>query len=403
MVKKILIRIQWLTQHKNLCIGIFALIIIMRFGFLNYYNWHHGNTGKAGVQYNIDSYRLLEGAEHFLDDGTLGYKQIDYSGYLIILAFVKLIGLRLETVVIIQLIMALVSSWFLFDLGKRITGSSLAGIIAAGLYLANPFICIWHLYILTESLYTSLLIISVWALARAVQKRTIKYYLLSIAVVCITASIRPNGWILFPIMFCAFLVFSKLKQYIKWSGVFIIIILFVLSISSLPILNKAVQNVALEEAPINKVLTNGEVVFGHEELRLEMPEDSSLTNKNWTESYMYIIRHPLACGKLAVYRITSELFQINRNWFSLAYQIRMWFWLLPAYLLAIFGFIYYKKQATMKIVLIIIMAHLLIIGLTYADHEHRFLNYFLPLIYLFSACGSVYLLNKCLTWIQSKQ
>jgi len=384
----------WIYKNKNLWLRIFILIVLTRFICLNIYNWNHGNTGKPGIQYYIDSDRYIEGAEKLLHCEPLDYIQIQYSGYIAIIAFVKMFGLGLEFVIIIQLLMAILSSWFLYDMGKSITGNKIAGILAVGLYLANPFITRWHLYILTESLYTSLLILSLWIINKTVKKRTLKFYILSFIIVCINTSIRPNGWILLPMMFCFFIIYSKYNWYIKLAGTFTIITFFLMCVIYIPILNHAIQKVGSDELPINKELEKGVVIWGHNELCLNMPKDTNTGNRNWTESNSYIFKHPFACFKLAIYRVLSELLQINHPWYSVKYQIRILLWLFPAYLLAIIGIMYFKNKVGIKVAIFIILAHILIIALTWSEHDNRFLNYFLPLIYLLSGCGLYFILKK---------
>jgi 4-amino-4-deoxy-L-arabinose transferase-like glycosyltransferase len=394
-VRKVPTWLDWVYRNKGICLGVIAALALIRFGYLIYYNWTCGNTGTSGVQYYVDSYRYLDGANQLLKHQPFGHKQVEYSGYIALLAFVKWATLPLEVVIAIQVIMALVSSWFLYDMAKSITGSRAAGIIAFGLYLANPFIAVWHLYILTESLYTSFLIIVVWSIGRALQQGSYKFCLLAFSMVCITATIRPNGWILFPTIGCLLILKSKYKPLIKYTGTLAVITLFAVGVACFPPSNKVIQNVEKGVA-MNDLLTNGEVVWGHKELRLNMPQDSALQQANWTSSYMYILKHPFACTKLGAYRISSELLELNRLWYSTKYHILLLLWLWPAYLLAIIGAVRFKSSVNVKTALFIILGHLLIIALTYAEHEHRFLNYFLPLIYLLSACGISGVVNRYL-------
>jgi len=376
----------WLTQNKKMCLALILLLILLRFGYLNYYNWHYGNSGQPGVQYYVDSYRYLDGAQNLLQNQPLGHKQAEYIGYIGLLAFAKWAGGSMGAVVVFQVLMALLSAWFLYSMARKITGSKFAGMAAIGLYLANPFITVWHLYVLTESLYTSFVIISVWSIVKACEKRVFKFYILCFIVILTTATIRPNGWILMPIMFSAFILNSSLRPYMKYAAISLVAITFLIGVACIPASNQIIQKVE-GSVTMNDLLMRGEVVWGHPELRLSMPEDTAVKKQNWTSSSGYIIGHPFACTKLALCRVSSELLEVNRPWYSLRYRILLFIWLWLAYILAIIGWINYRKETNVKVALWIVLGHILIIALTYAEHEHRFLNYFLPLIYLLSACG----------------
>ena len=393
MQNKILILYNNVFKFKNAIFYIVLILILFRFVEINCFNWNHGNTGTNGIQYYIDSYRYIEGSEQILKNELPGEKKIEYLGYVFLLAIIKKIGLSFFAVICIQLFLALLSSSFLFDITKSITKSRLISLFAVGFYLANPFINVWHLYILTESLYTSFVIISAWFIIKSVERKKISFYILSFIIVCITASIRPNGWILFPLMIGCFLIFLNYKWYLKILFAILIALVFVMGIALIPSLNKIVCNVGSSQTSISKVFISGEVVWGHKELRLKMPEDSTLAYGNWVNGYSYIFKHPFICGKLAIYRVANELWQINRSWYSFEYKLRLFYWLIPYYLLAIIGVLFLWKNRNIKIVFSIIIAHLFIIAITYGEHEHRFLTYFLPLIYVLSSCG-IFILYK---------
>jgi hypothetical protein len=380
---------KFIIQNRKIFNGIIIFIILSRFAWLNIINWNNGEltTGTGGVQYHCDSIRYISGADNLINNTPFDDKQFQYFGYVGIIAFVKIIGLGLGAVVIIQILMALFSSWFLYDMGKSIIGNSTAGIIVAGLYLTNPFIVTWHLFILTESLYTSFLIIATWAINKSLEIRTVKFYIISFIAVCFAAFIRPNGWILFIVMFSFYILYANYNIYLKYASILVIVSVFFACTVFIPKINKSIQYAPLSSVSLPKMLTKGMVIWGHDELCIEMPQDSNLKNKNWTAYFSYIAKHPIACIKLGSYRAMTEVLQIRRPWLSVKYQIHIWLWILPAYLLATLGTFWYKNNKCIKIIITVILFHILIIALTWADHESRFYIYFLPLVYLLSGCG----------------
>jgi 4-amino-4-deoxy-L-arabinose transferase-like glycosyltransferase len=394
MSAKITFFIGRLQQNRKWIFFLMVLLILARFSFLIIYNWNNGNTGKPGVQYLTDSYRYIEAAGKLIANEALDYKEIQYTGYIVIIAFFRFFSDNLVGVVLLQVIMALAAAWALYKISFAITTKPLAGIIAAGLYLMNPFIVSWHNYIMTESMYTSLLILSTWMLIRAVEKRSDITLVFSILLVLITACIRPNGWTLIPIALCFYVMHRFHKNYQKVIWFFSVAMGFVICVSFLPFTNRSVQNIGTEKILMNEVLLNGEVIPDHKELRIKMPADTALMKKNWTAGFSYVIRHPLTCAKLGIYRIATELFQIRRPWYSAKYYLRSFLWIFPAYIFAMIGLIYYRKKTGIKIILAIILVHILTIAVTFADHDARFLNYFLPLINILSGCGITFVIDK---------
>ena len=361
-----------------------------RFIYLNYMNWKYGyfSTGIPGVQYWLDSDRYLLGAESILNGAPIIGRGNQYLGYLIFIALIKFMSLPIEFVVVFQIIIAIVAAFTLFNLAKAITGNSISGYVAISLYLLNPFITTWHTFILTESLYSSLVIFTCWTFYKAFTFRSYKNILIFIIVLLLTILTRPNGWIFLPLLIGFCLFYSKLQLKIKISGLVIIFFSFIFLASTVPAFQKAISLTT----PI-ELMQEGEVVWGHPELRIEMPKENFSDEQNWYQGYKYIIKHPFSCSKLAFLRVGYMFIQI-RSHHSPAFKVHILLWIIPAYLLALIGILKFRQSKITRIALAIILGHAFIVGLTYATHESRFLIYILPIIYLLSGCGFVYLMDK---------
>ncbi|MBI4647093.1 MAG: hypothetical protein HY738_11010, partial [Bacteroidia bacterium] len=81
MLRKITGWFDWFLQNKQVWICIIMLMIMTRYGYLLYYNWNFGNTGKPGIQLYEDSDRYTEGAERIMHLSPLNDQQINYTGY----------------------------------------------------------------------------------------------------------------------------------------------------------------------------------------------------------------------------------------------------------------------------------------------------------------------------------
>ena len=376
---KIYCLLEWLRTRKRTIYFVIILLSLCRFFYLNYINWTSGElcTGKGGIQYGYDAFRYLDGAERIINGQKFIEKESNYIGYILVIALVKKSGFDLSFVLIIQLLLALLAALALFDMTRSITGSKMMGLLAAGFYLINPFITQWHLFIHTESFYSSMLAISTWSIYKAVNKNNFKFYITSLIIICYTALVRPNGWCLIPIFFCAAILIHKINFKIKLISIASVFTIFVLIIIFVFSLNNKLKN---ENAA--NLLMKGEIIWGHKESRLNMP-----ANNDSVSEYKYILKHPVAVAKLGITRIATELLPIHRPWNSLNFIFRFLLWMLPAYLLSLIGMVFLRKNIGVIIIMTVIILHFCIIAFTFSDQEFRFLIYVLPLIYLMGIFG----------------
>jgi len=369
-------------------------LIILRFLWLNYSNYQTGDisNGIPGIKHWLDTDRYTWGAEKLLIGKHLIGRQIQFIGYILVIAFTKLLGLPIGSVVIIQMSFAILSAFALCDIAIRISKSKIAGVTAMALYLCNPFIVSWHMYILTESLYTSFVILSLWCLIKSLQTKKLKDFAYSIPVLIMTMLIRPNGWILLPV-WLIFLISSLPKQ-IKWKFIFsgAVVITFVTSMATFTLFERSIQITT----PVNN-LQQGITVWGHEELNLDMPQDKFVDNFTWTDGIRYVLFHPGPSVKLASYRMGYTLIHI-RPYHSTKYKLRVLSWVLPAYILSLIGLFAYRKDKKILIAIAYILAHLFVVAISYAEHDSRFDIYILPIFYLFAGLGTY----KSLKYIKSK-
>ncbi|MGD0710118.1 MAG: glycosyltransferase family 39 protein, partial [Bacteroidales bacterium] len=229
MLRDIIYRLsEWYRVNRRIIYFFLIILFLSRFLYLNYINWTKGElcSGHGGIQYGMDSMRFLHGADKIINHQDFADCEENYMGYAFVIAFVKISGLDLSFVLIIQLIFALLSSLALYDLGKSITKSKTIGLLSAGLYLINPFITQWHLYIHTESFYSSMLVISTWSIYKAVKNNNLKFYVLSLIIIFYTALIRPNGMVTVPIFFFFVIITRKINSRIKIISVISVIITF---------------------------------------------------------------------------------------------------------------------------------------------------------------------------------
>ena len=71
------------------------------------------------------------------------------------------------------------------------------------------------MYLLTDSLYISLVAIATWAVHRAAERPGPRAYVLAAVVLIISALVRPNGWLLIPIAAIYWIARSDLGRFPK--------------------------------------------------------------------------------------------------------------------------------------------------------------------------------------------
>ena len=385
-----------MNNKKAIGYTLIALIILL-FLYLNYINWTYGalSTGLPGVQYWLDSDRYLFGAENLINGLPIASRGNQYMGYIIFIASFQFLGFSINVIPFIQVCITLFAAVALYDLSKSITKSRLSSIFAIGFYLLNPFICTWHMYIMTESLYTSFVILSCWSIYKAHRHNSTRNYIICSLILIATIFIRPNGWIFIPIVCCFFTFYTKQLSFnLRIGLISIILLLFSIGAVTIPTFNRSIAATTPYE-----LMLKGEVIWDHPSERIEMPKDFNNENSNWSKGYQYIINHPISCLKLASYRIGKMFIQI-RNHHSLKYKIHILIWIIPAYLLALIGIIKYIRSSAIILVLSVLLGHSIIVGLTYATHESRFIIYILPIIYFLSACGLSIMIQKILRYLK---
>ncbi|MFH0866602.1 MAG: glycosyltransferase family 39 protein [Bacteroidota bacterium] len=373
----------WFVGNQRIICIVFISFAVIRFLHLNYMNWEYGElcTGKGGIQYGYDAYRYIDGAEKLLTKESLHETDRLYIGYILIIASVFKLHLGLEYVLIIQLLFAFLAAYAIFSFCKSITGNRTAGIFASGFLLINPFVVQWHLFIHTESVYSSLLIISAWLIYKSYASGTVKYILPACFSAIFTLLIRPNGWLLIPVVLVFILIFTNLNWKLKTGISLFPVILFFLVFDT-SFFNKAEK--VYKIAGLNK---QGVIIWEHPEIRHNKYVPDEYVKKNNFRNITYGLHKAYYSSSLVLKRIAAELLPVYRPWLSLKFILRFLLWMLPAYFFTVAGLFFLFKNKGFAFALIILSSHLLFIGITYADQEFRYLVYILPVFILLGTSG----------------
>ncbi len=329
-----------------------------------------------GVVLGGDSGIYREAAQRLLEGRPLTGVQSAYAGYAFVVASVDWLGLGLVGVVVVQLLMATIAALCLYRFGSAL-GDARTGLLAASVFLLNPDIARWHSYVLTESLYTSLVVLSAWAVWRASELGGYGY--LGALVSVIAASlVRPTGWLLVPVAM-SFLVWGRTRNRVATGASAIVGLVAVAAVVAGPFLT---ERVAAAD-PAAKI-REGVVIPNYERLAIGMPSDPEDRSSGLGAAIGFAVRHPLATARLALTRVGVEFAGVRPH-YSTRHNLFLAGLLGLLYPTAVIGAIKAGRSRILWIALSVIGAHVAFVAAAFASYDGRFLDYALPLMGLLAA------------------
>ena len=315
----------------------------------------------SGIRHGADTSRYLASANDLLAGGWFrGAGGHLYIGYNAVVAACEAIGAGEAGVMAVQIAAASLATIALYDLGRQLRGR-LAGVLAGVFLIVDYDIARWHLYVLTDSLYISLVIVSTWFVHRAVG-RGIWGYLEATGVFVLTALIRPNGWILAPLAAIYWLACSELRTRYKYATAVGVVLVFLGGVVTALLIARGASPPSPPGAPPR--INSEHLPFQ------ETPLERSVNPRRMWGRLMMELGH------------VRPPFSARHNTMIIAM-------LAVVYPLAVWGFIRTLGQPLSRLIAGVIGAHLLVIAVTFSDTDGRYLLYTFPLIVVFAACGAV--------------
>jgi hypothetical protein len=360
--------INWIEGHSTIIIAaVVCISLAINFAIL----------ANRGVFFGGDSLRYVDGADRVFHHVGLVGNQRSYSGYIIFLVFLRYLHLSNVGVVTIQICLAALAGLALYELAKHLAGR-MAGLLAAVLFLLNPDIFRWNLFVLTDALYIDFVILSCWAIWKASGSLLTKT--LSFAIVLFASSIRPNGW---PLPLIAVSYWILLPQRNRLAKLVIVAALFVsfgYGLSRMQFFVSGIENVN----PLG-ALNNNVIVWGYPH-----PFAGALDSKSvdWRKLGLQVVRNPVSTMKLAGLRVAAEFLHV-RPFYSRLHNIAILLFLPAIYASAVYGFVRLRNEPLVLLMSAIIFYHTLIIAAFFADWDGRFLLHIFPLVGVLSSSGVV--------------
>jgi 4-amino-4-deoxy-L-arabinose transferase-like glycosyltransferase len=343
-----------------------AVAVGAAFVAVNVVAFVHGGGSRLGQ----DSFVYLGGADALLDGDGLTSRQVLSIGYVGLLAVVRELGIGLDWVVFLQVLVAGVAGVALFDIGRRL-GGPWVGLGASALFLANPEFAWWNQYVLADSLYISLAILSAWAVLRATGAPG-RGHLIALALIAAAVTIRPNGWLL--VAATGIFWFLRMRagraRRLAGAGLVAIVVSGLAVVASLPD--------TFDPARFMRV---GRI--GYQE-KLDVPKHPR--GDGLTGAAEYAWAHPGVTARLAGARVGWELAHARRR-YSVGHKVAIAIWLPLLYAFAIAGFARARRHPVAVLAALLTALQLGLVAASFADYDGRYLLYFLPLLGVVSAYG----------------
>lgn len=343
-----------------------------------------------GIRHGGDTLFYFEGARTLLQGEPLSGAAVTYAGYMAFVAVHLWFGLGDAAIVLSQFMLSALAMVALYDLGCRLAGRW-AGLLAASLYAVNVDLGRFTFYILSDSTFTSGLVLTVYAAYRASMSVSRRWFVLAVLSALALVVIRLNGWL----MLAVFLVFLALtrarwRPWVRW-----IVSAVVIPVAIFGLLHTVARSGS--SGGLGPLLFEGRVIWGDPSSRLVMPPPGELSGTRPSDAVRYCARHPGSCARLVGSRIAVEAVH-TRSFYSTKHNAAIWLTFPLLYFSAGFGCFSRRCAPLTSLSLSLIALQLGIVGLTGADWDGRFILTVFPLIMLYSGVGAVEAVQRWVPW-----
>jgi hypothetical protein len=353
-----------------------------------------GMAAWSGVRLGGDSGIYIDGARALLDGQPLTVRQPSYAGYIAFVAFFQATGVGLVGLVIGQVAIAAVAVSVAAVMARELGGPLAAGIamlLAAIDFDTNR----WHAYVLSDSLYASALAVVVWLVyqagAPAGSTRRLILYAVATVTMVVVALIRPEGWFVIPAAAMWWVSRAAATTAGRRAGLAVVAAGCMLLVVVLaPRLSGNTEAVGPGE-----MLARGQTIWEFDGWRLSMPPATPASSGYGSagRAVGYAIEHPAHTVALMAARAGVHFVHV-RPYFSTGHNAAIVVWLLPLYALSLYGWWKVRAHGLARWTLAVLGTQTLVVVLTHADWDGRYLSHVLPILYPFAACGLMLTLNR---------
>ena len=333
---------------------------------------------KGFILYGNDSSTYLNNAEKLanFDFSNLDITKFSYN---LLIAIVKLFKLNLVTIVILQFISTIISSYCLYLIGKKIH-SKWVGLICLSFFLTYLPIQLRNFYILTEILFVNFSIILIYLVFFKKEKKI----LISLITLFILFLRPQSPLIILSILFSIFL-FSKFNR--NYNFITKLLIIFFLMLILIIFTNIGINDYNLIDSFSRGIIWGYSFETNSICLKECIP---GLTNSNNYEKnifglLLYIKDNIFILIKVSIYKIILS-FSGWRPYYSSIHNLYILCFHIPIYILFCIYFLKLKKFDQLEIfTLSYVIISAIFIGVTFADWSGRYIMYILPFIMIYAS------------------
>jgi len=235
----------------------------------------------------------------------------------------------------------------------------------------------WHTYVLSDSMYMSMFVLAVWLVHLAAQSPLQPgRYVTALMAIVLAGLIRPEGWFLLPaagLYWVVRVVRGRSARVLAAAGVVAVCLGMAQAVA--PRLGGNVAAVGPDE-----MLRRGQTIWSFEGWRLDMPASSA------SGPVEYALEHPVATAKLMVVRLAVHMAHV-RPFYSMAHNLVVIAWLVPIYAVTAIALWRMRSHGLTRWCVMAFGSQAVVVALTHADWDGRYLAHVMPIVYPFAAAG----------------
>jgi hypothetical protein len=344
-----------------------------------------------GVRHSGDTKYYLRYATNIVDNFYFANNyQLKYVGYPIFLAILFKCGFGLKGVVVVQTLISGIATVYFYKATKLLAGNILAPVLATFLLIGWYDLQMFHAFILTESLYISLLLFAFYLL---VQAQTVRASLWALPVLLFVALVRPNGFIAV-VAYCGYLFFwAYTAAPTKQARLKLVLLTTVIPILTILVVDRYL----LREFTIVETYEKGEVIYMYKGLLIQPdkplvmpPADASPLSK----MYLFIRDNTSYFFRMSGWRFL--LFWGNiKPFFSVLHNLVIVAVLYPLYFFTGKALFSNRISAPLRaFAALLLLQQAFITTVTSEDWGGRFLMSVIAFVFMFGSVGLSWLLLK---------
>jgi 4-amino-4-deoxy-L-arabinose transferase-like glycosyltransferase len=329
------------------------------------------NDSPSYIEYATDI------AAHFsFDQGHY----LRYVGYPFFVALFFLLGLPLSAVVFGQVVLSGLAATCGYRLTRSLSNQN-AAFLATLLFVCWPDVQAWNFYILTESLFISLLVVCFFFLSRA---SSFPSLIPGLVVAVMLALVRPNGFIvLIAVLLYGMVAFARAPLQRR---PYLLLPLLLL----LPVLLLLLDQYLLFTFRLVETFERGDIIFKYAPSALVPANPLVMPNPQASplaKLVFFVVYNTEFFMRLVLLKIVAFFAHI-KPYYSVRHNLLIMVVLYPAFFFALRGLL--RKGIPIPVKAFagtVVLLQTVMVALTVEDWDGRFLLSVLPLIFIFAAVG----------------